>query len=308
MNLSPALANVTADAVLQAYLDYAGGQVEAPDGYASSWSSFYGWEGLDPALPAIAKKFAVVFRSAQTPGLFLVAIRGTETPDEWIADAAFPTAAFPGAAGIEVEGGFLDVYTRWPARQSPPSLRESLFAYLKSVTVSQLIVTGHSLGSALAALFAFDVATNLNVTPTLVTYACPNVGTAAWAAAFKAAVPDAFRVYNSQDIVPFLPPTNMGYVSVGADWEVTFDPQSVFERVLPTALATNHSMSNYEFVVGHAVANNPQTWAGAFPDQSTDTSWTMRSVVPTPGAAPLGLTLARAHLNFLATLRNIHGL
>jgi len=307
MDLSPLLVNVTADAVVQAYADYAGEAVTAPDGYASSWSSFYGWEGLDPASPALAKKFAIVFRSSQTPGQFLVAFRGTETPDEWIADAAFPTAPFPGAAAIAVEGGFLDVYTRGSAGQGPPPLRDALFAYFQSVTVTELIVTGHSLGSALAALFAFDAATNMKATPTLVTYACPNVGKAAWATAFNAAVPDAFRIYNNQDIVPYLPPTNMGYVSVGTNWELTFDPQSVWDRVLPTALLTNHSMGNYGYVAGHAVANNPQAWAGAFPDQSNDTSWTMQSVVPTPTATPLGLKLAEAHLELLAKLKAIHG-
>ena len=40
----------------------------------------------------------------------------------------------------------------------------------------------------------------------------------------------------------------MGYVCVGTDWAVEFDPQSIFNRVLVLALATNHSMKNYGYV------------------------------------------------------------
>jgi len=307
MALSQTLVNVTSDAVVQAYNDYDGNPVVTPDGYASPGSSFYGWEGLDPTMPVIAKKFALVFRSNQTPGLFLVAFRGTETPDEWIADASFPTTTFPGAAGINVESGFLDVYTRGIARQNPPPLRDSLIQYFQSVTVSQLIVTGHSLGGALAALFAYDVAINLKINPTLVTYASPNVGKSDWANAISAAVSTSFRIFNNRDIVPFLPPTQMGYVPVGMDWPIEFDPQSIFDRVIAKALETNHSMSNYEYVAGHAVLNNSQTWLGSFADQSTDTTWTMQSIAPTAGI-PLGLTLAAAHVDFLQKLRTIHGL
>jgi hypothetical protein len=305
MPISPTLINVTSDAVIQAYNDYDGKQVAAPDGYASPGASFYGWEGLDPSLPIVAKKFAIVFRSNQDPGQFLVAFRGTETPDEWIANANVPTASFPGAAGVDVESGFLDVYSGAPANQTPPSLQSSLLPYFRSVKVSQLIVTGHSLGGALAALFAFDVAKNLQIAPTLITYASPNVGKQDWADAINAVVPNSIRIYNNRDIVPFLPLTDWGYVPVGTNWPVEFDPQFLFNRMLPKALETNHSMSNYQYVSGHAVLNNPQQWIGTFPDQSTDTTWGMQSIAPAAGT-PLGVTLAKAHLDFLQKLQEIH--
>ena len=308
MPIDPTLVNVTSDAVVQAYNDYYGDPaVAAPDGYASVGSSFYGWEGLDPASPATAKKFALVFRSNRTPGLFLVAFRGTETPDEWIANAKFPTAVFPGVSGIAVESGFLDVYTKGAAGQNPPSLQASLLTYFKSVTVTQLIVTGHSLGGALAALFALDIATTLKIKPTLVTYASPNVGNAAWAAAIGTAVPDSYRIYNNRDIVPFLPPTAMGYVPNGSNWALEFDPQSIFDRFQLKAAETNHSIHNYQYVAGHGALNTPPGWAGTFADESTQTTWTMESMTPADGA-PLGQALADAHMDFLKARKAIHGL
>jgi hypothetical protein len=306
MTITPALVNLTADAVIQAYNDYGGIAVTSPAGYSWTGVSYQGWEGLDPQSPATAKKFALVFRGLADSTQFLVAFRGTDTFDEWIADGLFPTTIFPGAAGVEVASGFLDVYTRALGGANPPSLQSSLTTYLKSVKVTQLIVTGHSLGSSLAALFAFDGAKNLGIKPTLITYASPNVGKASWAAAFNAAVTDAVRIFNYRDLVPYLPPTNMGYVSVGTDWPVKFDPQSLAREASFQARITNHSMDNYQYVAGHAVANTPPTWTGTFPDQSGRTSWDMESLDPaTTTSTPLGKTIADAHLQVLQTMRNL---
>lgn len=297
--LSPELIRLTSQAVIAAYNDEDDLPIIAPSGYTYV-ASVMACEGFDPASPSIAKKFAVIF--AGQPGEYLVAIRGTETPDEWIADADFPTTQFPSAPGIDVAKGFLDVYDTGLCDDgviATPSLRDSLMKFFRSVPVKSLIITGHSLGAALAALFAFDVAmtARIGVSPTIVRYAPPNVGLSNWSIAYNAAVPNDTGIANDRDVVPHLPPTELGFRPVGTLMSLVFDPDTIFHRALPMALLTNHSMSNYAWVAYNQIT--------PFADQSGQTSWQMQSCDPAT-ANPMGKAAAVAHLDTLAKLKALH--
>uniref|UniRef100_A0AC35U4J4 Lipase_3 domain-containing protein n=1 Tax=Rhabditophanes sp. KR3021 TaxID=114890 RepID=A0AC35U4J4_9BILA len=72
-----------------------------------------------------------------------------------------------------------------------------------------LVVTGHSLGGALAALASMRVQIEGYKTSDkirLVTFGEPRVGTVSFSQNFDRLVPNSFRVVHSKDIIPHLPP------------------------------------------------------------------------------------------------------
>jgi predicted lipase len=110
-----------------------------------------------------------------------------------------------------VHAGFQDVYG---------CVRASIAANLPAATAgcSQILITGHSLGAALAVLAAPDIALAMppnTIEPRLTTFGGPRVGVADFRAAFDAAIECCYRVVNFLDIVPLVPPAP--YVHVGAE-------------------------------------------------------------------------------------------
>ena len=69
------------------------------------------------------------------------------------------------------------------------------------------LVTGYSLGGAVAVLSAIDIATNLTpgVVPELYTLASPRTGAPDFAANFNHLIPVCNRIVNFMDVVPQLP-------------------------------------------------------------------------------------------------------
>ncbi|PNW87796.1 hypothetical protein CHLRE_01g002400v5 [Chlamydomonas reinhardtii] len=118
-----------------------------------------------------------------------------------------------------VHKGFLDAYD---------SVRRTCFRLLDDITGSgekaggrpwRVLVTGHSLGGALATLAAYELAERR--TParsiqriSLYSYGAPRVGNKAFAEVFDRLVPDTWRITNANDIVPSVPRL-MGYCHVG---------------------------------------------------------------------------------------------
>jgi predicted lipase len=131
----------------------------------------------------------------------LVAIRGTSTINDWLADidaVAVPFRSYP-AAGL-VHMGFQLVYEH---------IRDSIQTILAAscAGATRVIVTGHSLGGALAILCAMDLKGNAIVRPVpeLHTFAGPRTGDPGFAKNFDSAVPVCNRVVNFMDVVPQVP-------------------------------------------------------------------------------------------------------
>ena len=68
-----------------------------------------------------------------------------------------------------------------------------------------IVVTGHSLGGALATLLVTDLTANTPLKPQAWTFASPNVGDAAFAARYGALSTVSWRIYNQVDVVPYFP-------------------------------------------------------------------------------------------------------
>jgi|SRR5579862_3411424 len=83
--------------------------------------------------------------------------------------------------------------------------------------VDRLIVTGHSLGAALAALCARRLLAELATgQPAIYTFGMPRAGSAEFADPFNQALGDrTYRFVHGADIVPRVPPSELGFKHVG---------------------------------------------------------------------------------------------
>jgi triacylglycerol lipase len=127
--------------------------------------------------------------------LVFVVYRGTLTLHDWLCDLNFPQV--PTSMG-NVDEGFSGIYSQTAA---------SVTAAIQRVGASpNVVVTGHSLGAALAVLAAADIAANgLAANPELYSFAGPRVGDLTFAADFNRLVTSAWRVVNTEDIVTTVP-------------------------------------------------------------------------------------------------------
>lgn len=161
-----------------------------------------------------------------------LSFRGTSDVAEWVADIdAVPEDYRPINGFGQVHSGFQDIYEL---------VRADIVAHLAAATAGcdRILVTGHSLGAALAVLAAPDIARNMppnTMEPRLITFAGPRVGLSDFAAQFNAAIESCYRVVNFLDIVPYLPPAP--YVHVGA--QITVDSGG------PVQVGWRHSLAAY---------------------------------------------------------------
>jgi triacylglycerol lipase len=136
---------------------------------------------------------------ASKNGVFYIVIRGTQTPLEWFDDASIRPAPFRNGWG-NTTTGFLRIH-----QQIFPTILQIIEGQRNNI--QSLFVTGHSLGAALAKLAAADlIASGVEpVKPTLYTFSGPRVGDTTFATKFKEQGLAAWRIFNTEDIVPTLP-------------------------------------------------------------------------------------------------------
>lgn len=167
-------------------------------------------------------------------GTAFVSFRGSADVADWIADVDFVPAPYTPVVGFgQVHGGFQDIYH---------CIRDSIAANLPAATqgCNQILITGDSLGAALAVLAAPDIALAMppnTIEPRLTTFAGPRVGLPDFAAAFDAAIECCYRVVNFLDIVPLVPPSP--YVHVGA--EIAVDSGGAIDVGWRHSLAAYHA-------------------------------------------------------------------
>lgn len=149
------------------------------------------------------------YRSASNE--VVVAFRGTVGTSirNWVEDLdAFQTVPWAAkCAACAVHSGFYGSYS---------SVSDKLVSAVKSLRSrhpsAAVVVTGHSLGGAMAAVAAADLAVRIGVpVAKLVTYGEPRTGNAAFADLISSSVPTVWRITHLKDIVPHVPLTEMGF-------------------------------------------------------------------------------------------------
>lgn len=144
------------------------------------------------------RMFAYYFYSPSL-NISIITFTGTIFVDEWVddldMDQVAPISLNGYQEGMMLHHGFYDIYM---------SIRNKLFDLINTHgdTNQHIIITGHSLGGALATITAFDL-TDLD--PIVYTFASPRAFNPLMAKIFDSTPRKYTRVYNTEDIIPTAP-------------------------------------------------------------------------------------------------------
>ena len=233
--------------------------------------TFVAWVQMqDFAIGSSAFQFyGILAQEVGRPGHYVAAIRGTQGDIEWFDDfTALAPITWPG--GGHVGFGFSKIYgtlrivdphaaeNRMGARMAEASgtfaeqvgrvtERHHNLAMTREGATAPVTVSavGHSLGSALATLFVSDNhRTRFKNAPLLCTFASPFVGDAAFAQSFDALGITSWRIVNSPDVVPKLPPFEYEHVQVAEP--IDSGNETVFSLLNPKLMiGCWHSLQTY---------------------------------------------------------------
>ncbi|XP_038703190.1 lipase-like isoform X2 [Tripterygium wilfordii] len=138
----------------------------------------------------------------------IVALRGTQehSLQNWIEDLYWKQLDlnYPGMPDAMVHHGFFSAYHNTTIR---PGILTAIKEAKEIYGDLDIMVTGHSMGGAMAAFCGLDLSVNHEAQNVqVVTFGQPRVGNAAFASYYSQLVPNTIRVTNEHDIVPHLPP------------------------------------------------------------------------------------------------------
>lgn len=189
----------------------------------------------------------------------VVALRGTATAVEWWDDLHWNLVPFTRvSSGGKVAQGFNDIYntfgTSAPADQGSMPASTTFAADVADAAAQGLaldldpalpiVVSGHSLGGALATLLVADLAANTPLKPQAWTFASPRVGDATFAARYGGLSSVSWRIYNQVDVITYLPvDTSDSYQPVTAGYAINSLPYARW------SLSCCHALNTYLHVL-----------------------------------------------------------
>jgi predicted lipase len=151
------------------------------------------------------------FSGLSSDGKIVVAFRGSSNIKNWIADLDFTKVQYPACSGCEVHKGFYEVYL-----SMCQGMLADVQALISAHPGSPILVTGHSLGAAVAVHAAVDIMSKISGVGSLELYnfGDPRVGNPAFAAWVPTVLPQGkqFRVTHAADPVPHVPPMVFGFL------------------------------------------------------------------------------------------------
>eukprot|EP00928_Gymnodinium_smaydae_P051339 TRINITY_DN34882_c0_g1_i1.p1 TRINITY_DN34882_c0_g1~~TRINITY_DN34882_c0_g1_i1.p1 ORF type:complete len:350 (-),score=11.35 TRINITY_DN34882_c0_g1_i1:57-1052(-) len=140
----------------------------------------------------------------------IVAIRGSNNPRNYIQDGMlFPSHFGPSPADARVHHGFMIAF-----QSIGEDITDAVAEGERSCPECEVLVTGHSLGAAMATLAASKLALNRssNKSVRLFTFGSPRVGNAIFARWASALVSNrSMRMVREYDLIPSIPPQGLGY-------------------------------------------------------------------------------------------------
>ncbi|MDG4656420.1 lipase family protein [Ectobacillus antri] len=169
----------------------------------------------------------------------IVSFRGTQSDPNWVSDSLVNQRTFSyGTKSGLVHHGFLSIYE---------TCRDTIMDTLLTLPNKSLLVTGHSLGGALATLHILDARLNTSLSDvTLYTFGAPKVGDLAFRNFYQLHIPNSFRFVNLFDVVPLLPPRKVKLKKIAQkEWEYTHVPNSLTFASNLGSVVKNHHISTY---------------------------------------------------------------
>jgi len=148
--------------------------------------------------------------SSKSLDVNIIAFTGTFSIDEWESDFDFKQVVLGNG---KVHRGFNSIYT---------NVKDAIRKFIQKNPKKMLIVTGHSLGGALAVLGSYDLA-DLDADVVMYSFASPRVGNNEFVNNFNSKVKHKYRVYNTSDIIPTVPfPVMKGDIYTHVDNGIPF--------------------------------------------------------------------------------------
>lgn len=168
-----------------------------------------------------------------------VVFRGSDKSIDWMNNLQLRQQVYPygdGNSDVKFHRGFMAAYF---------AVRDRLLPAVKAITSPHIVVTGHSLGGALATIAALDMQYNITSQSgqaiSAYTFGAPRVGNRALVDSYNRRVPDSFRYIFGWDIVTRIPRVWQDYTHV--DKEVVLGSRWTW-NVLSRRFS-DHAIANY---------------------------------------------------------------
>lgn len=155
-----------------------------------------------------------------TDSIFLV-FRGSYNIQNWIENLAVIRVSYPFCSGCQVHAGFYAAYNDIRA-----NVVSTMTFMRQRYPNSQIIVTGHSLGAALATLAYVDLYTLFGTVDYLYTFGSPRVGDSNFAKYVNEQLDQGFkaRITHYKDLIVHLPSYFLGFTHI--DQEIFYNEHS----------------------------------------------------------------------------------
>ncbi|KAI8367850.1 lipase [Choanephora cucurbitarum] len=145
-----------------------------------------------------------------------LSFRGSISSRNWMTNFNYRLTSFSGVPGAKVHSGFYNAL-----KDSSKTYLPVVKSLLSSNPQYKIVVTGHSLGGALALLAGVDLlASESNITSDnlmIVTYGGPRVGNRKFAEFVEKSNVPVLRSVNQLDPIPQAPPRVSGFVHAGVE-------------------------------------------------------------------------------------------
>ena len=133
-------------------------------------------------------------------GNLYIVFQGSQGLNDWLDDFEFWPAKLP----FEVEGKDINIHHGFFEQYI--NIRQLILEKVNINFPKEIIIIGHSLGSALASICSFDLSVTKQIASTVILFACPKIGGMDFVKYYKKYVPNTYAFVYGNDIVPRVPP------------------------------------------------------------------------------------------------------
>lgn len=161
-----------------------------------------------------------------------VALKGTTNPQEFSADITYAQVSI--GDGVMVHKGFYNLAQK---------LLENISDTIKHQNINTVVVTGHSLGAAVATIIGYYLGNLKENNVVVYNFASPRVGNPQFCANMK---PKLFRHVNSCDLIPTLPPSvSPNFTDITSPYIYTDCGELISFTLNWKSMLNNHMMGVY---------------------------------------------------------------